>query len=251
MVRQRIFAGFCATALFLQVQTGYAQVDWAVRESNTEADSARGYWRLKTLATTRSTMIQFFGPGDQLLYEEIMPEKWVKLTRKNQQQFDQLLAQLLNNQLLTSRIKTESLPPTPDEPAANRVAVRAAGSSSTSGAYNVHMYVNQAGKLYVIVDNPDRLRYKISLVDQHNRLLYEEFTNHDQYRRRLDVSALPLTAYQAVVLIDGKPFTYRVKSQRNRIVFGSQPLLVDPQTTTPEGNQDENKPLFRSIPINL
>ena len=45
-----------------------------LRAIQAETDSTRGYWQLKTLVDTRMTVIQFFAPNRQLLYQESLPE---------------------------------------------------------------------------------------------------------------------------------------------------------------------------------
>ncbi|QIP16254.1 hypothetical protein G8759_28250 [Spirosoma aureum] len=248
------FAWIPVFILLLQAQPGHAQVDQTTPEIAAGTDPDRGYWRLKTQAATRSTLVQFFGTNKQLLYEEILPEKWVKLSRKNQKQFDQLLAQLLANQLLADRIKTEPMPPTPVEPVPPRVTARSNRSqyySSTMAAYRVHAYVNSTGKLYLIVDNPDRLRYKILVADQNNREVYEEFTNHNKYMRKLDLSALPYDSYQLIVQIDNKPFIYKISRQDTRFVYNIQPSPLVNQQMANEQNREVNKPSLAPIKIDL
>ena len=244
-IKQPHFAWLMVFMLLLQAQAGQAQVD-----QTNQTDSTHGYWRLKTQASSRSTLIQFFGPNNQLLYVENLPEKWVKLSRKNQKQFDQLLEQLLANQLVTSRIKTEILPPTPELPAPPRVTVRPnspQNASSTEASYRVHAYVNSVGKLYLIVDNPDRLHYKILVADQKDRPLYEEFTNHNQYRRRLDLSALPHDSYQVIVQIDNKPFIYKIRREDARFTYSIQP--GPGKETINEQNRDDKK--LSGMPVNI
>lgn len=247
-VKQPHFAWLAVFMLLLHPHAGQAQID-----QRAQIDSTRGYWRLNTQAATRNTLIQFFGPNHQLLYVENLPEKWVKLSRKNQKQFDQLLAQLLTNQLVTSRIKTEILPPTPELPAPPRVSASANSPQnlpSTAASYRVHAYVNPAGKLYLIVDNPDHLRYKIWVADQKDRTLYEEFTNHDQYRRRLDLSALPTDLHQVTVQIDNKPFIYKIRRQDTGFAYSIQSESVNKEPTT-EQNRAERKPLRMPIILDL
>ncbi|QMW03992.1 hypothetical protein [Spirosoma foliorum] len=254
VTRRKTFAWVYAVALLLYAHAGQAQFEPVVQQNDVEIDSSRGYWQLTTQASTRSTMVQFFGPDHHLLYEEIMPEKWVKLSRRNQKQFDQLLAKLVANQLLTDRIKTEALPPTPTEPEQPRVSVKASTSSyanSTVNSYLVHAYINQTGKLYLIVDNPDRYRYMVKVIDQGGQSLYEEFTNHDRYRRRLDLSSLPNDAYQVVVQIDNKPFVYKLKRQTNRMAYSLQsPSALKPQPVV-EPNRADNERLLMPVSIDL
>ncbi|GAB4038381.1 hypothetical protein [Spirosoma jeollabukense] len=246
IVKQPHFIWLAVFMLLLHTHTVQAQIDQTI-----QPDSTRGYWRLNTQAATRSTLVQFFGPNHQLLYVENLPEKWVKLSRKNQKQFDQLLAQLLANQLVMSRIKTETLPPTPELPAPTHVSVNASSPQnlpSTVASYRVHAYVNPAGKLYLIVDNPDHLRYKIWVADQKDRTLYEEFTNHDQYRRRLDLSALPTDSYQVTVQIDNKPFTYKIRRQEASFAYSIHPESVNKEATI-EQSREPRKPL--RVPVTL
>lgn len=232
--------------LLLQAHTGVTQVNQTTPLSTARTDSSRGYWRLKTQPASRNTSIQFFGPAGQLLYEENLPEKWVKLSRKNQAQFDQLLDQLRRNQLLADRIKTEPLPPTPTEPAPRRITDRPNMSAyypSSIAAYRVHAYVNPTGKLYLFVDNPDRLRYKISVVDQQDRALYEEFTNLVKYRRKLDLSTLYVSC-QVIVHIDDKPFIYKISRQDTKSAYRIQPSSVAGMALPVDQNREGYPPLM-------
>ncbi|WP_420149039.1 hypothetical protein [Spirosoma sp.] len=116
-------------------------------------------------------------------------------------------------------------------------ALTASGSgvkSSVPDSYKVHAYVNQTGKLYLIVDNPENLRYKILVADQKNRAIYEEFTNHNQYRRRLDLSALPENSYQVVVLVNNTSIRYSIKKQDSQFAYSLQSQsATDPAMDVP------------------
>ncbi|MBB5287167.1 hypothetical protein HNQ92_005329 [Rhabdobacter roseus] len=192
-------------------------------------DSTQGYWRLKTNAATRSTHVQFFGADHHLLYEETLPEKWVKLNRKNQRQFDRLLADLQAHRYLASRLKTEALPAPP--PAAPARSDGAGAASDATTKYQVNAHVDQTGKLYLAVNSPERLRYIIKLVDERGTLLYEEAANHAQYRRRMDVSAL--NKYRVIIFIDKKRHVYEVDRQLTQDSFRLQPLPVLPPREVP------------------
>ena len=240
--------------LLLLAHAMQAQPDSFMPSGRTRTDSSRGYWRLQTQAATRSTRVQFYGQNHQLLYEEILSEKWVHLSRKNQKQFDRLLAQLVANQLLASRIRTESMPLTPDVPTPPRRLARLStdpGYVPTPASYVVHASMSQAGKLYLIVDNPGRLRYTVSVIDQRGRSIYKEFTNHDRYRRRLDVSAVPDAAYQLVVLIDDKPFVYNVSRRSHDLTYGLQPQPTRSQQASAAPDRRENTSLSMPVRIDL
>ncbi|MBC8155696.1 MAG: hypothetical protein H7Z72_22645 [Bacteroidetes bacterium] len=171
-------------------------------------------------------MVQFFGPNQQLLYQETLPEKWVKLTRRNQYQFNRLLKQLVASQLLASRIRMEPLPASiaqPQLPPVNEPADGAPNTLSSPGT--VHAYINQAGKLKVIVDNPQHQRYVIELVNEQGWLLYQEFTNHAQYRRWLDVSELGVNPCRLVVRFKGSPIMYQLSHRTAQRLYQLQPLV--------------------------
>ena len=206
---------------------------------NTNAN--QGSWRLKTDATTRRTQIQFFGVDQQLLYEETLPEKLVKLSRRNQMELDQLLAELLTNQLLTTRLKTKVLPPTPIKPSLSRGSVKVHSNPNTTSnevPCQVRAYINRAGKLHVLVDNPNRWRYTIKIFDSWNRLLHEEFSNHNQYHHALDLSGLARDSYQILIRLTNKPdlYTYKLRIGGSNSTYSLEPWLKDTLKSKDQSN---------------
>ncbi len=215
-------------------QPGFAQNKEhpILHTTRAETDSSHGYWRLKTLAETRMTVIQFFAPGEQLIYQESLSEKWVKPTHRNRQQFDRLLKELLAQKLVTTRIKTRTLPtflPTRNLPAPrpNLAADSMEEVSPVEKLYTVDAFVNQAGKLHLLVDNPLRLRYKIELVDERGNLHYQEFTNIEQYRRHLDISSMDTGRHKLTVRIDGREIQYDLNNRQVKRVYQLAPLAVN------------------------
>lgn len=203
-----------------------------LQNTRAKTDSLRGYWQLKTLAKTRTTVVQFFGPGEQLIYQESLPEKWVKPTRRNRRQFDRLLKDLLANELVTTRIKTETLRtflPEHDQPvprlklATNESQV----SSFAEKPYMVHALVNQDGRLRLVVDNPFQHRYRIDLKNKGGALCYQEYNNIAQYRRWLDISALGTEPYTLTVHIDGQKIQYELNNQQAKRVYRLESLVLN------------------------
>ncbi|WP_373515123.1 hypothetical protein [Persicitalea sp.] len=198
-------------------QPGFAQKKEhpILRTSQAETDSTRGYWELRTLVDTRMTVIQFFDPNRQLLYQESLPEKWVKPTPHNRRQFDRLLHELMAQRLVTRRIKTERLPTLLPEvrlPLVKLGADRKQNAPGEEMPYTISAFVNQAGVLRLLVDSPLRERYKIELTDERGNLHYQEFNNLAHYRRRLDVSALGSGSYSLLVRIAGHDVRYELKN---------------------------------------
>jgi len=201
------------------------------RSTRAETDSSHGYWRLKTLVKTRTTVVQFFAPNEQLIYQESLPEKWVKPTRRNRRQFDQLLKDLLANELVTTRIKTETLPTFVPErnlpvPRLKLTADEKQYDSPTEMPYTVHALVNQQGRLRLLVDSPLRQRYKIELADERGNLRYQEYNNIAQYRRWLDISALGMGLHILTVRIDGREIQYELNNRQVERIYQLAPLAV-------------------------
>ena len=165
-----------------------------------------------------------------MIYQESLPEKWVKPTRRNRRQFDQLLTDLMTHQLVTTRIKTETLPkllPESRLPLLEPGADLHRSASGKATPYMVHALVNQAGRLRLVVDSPLRQRYKIELTDERGKLYYEEVNNLAHYRRWLDVSALGTGAYSLVVRIDGQQVRYELNNGQARRLYELEALAVN------------------------
>ncbi len=190
-------------ALFLlQTQLSLAQVGESAGKQIQRATVDQGYWQLKTLASTQTTQVQFFGPTHQLLYEERMPGRWVNLTRKNQKQFDQLLDQLVSNQLLTTRIKTAPLPESADEPIP-------ADPAQVATAQSIRATTNSSGELFLAIDNPAYAAINVSVMDG-DQPVYNESASKGQYRRKLDLSAIDGRDCRLLVRLANRLVVYRV-----------------------------------------
>lgn len=72
-------------------------------------DSARGYWRVKTDYHSRATRVSFFTAQHELLYQEKIPDRYVKLTKRTVRQFDELLAKLADRHLVADQVKSYDL----------------------------------------------------------------------------------------------------------------------------------------------
>jgi hypothetical protein len=80
----------------------------------------------------------------------------------------------------------------------------------------VFAYINPTGKIYLAVNNPEGLRYKVSLRDETGLSLYEEFTYLDHYRKWLDISNSTQGTIQLTVRINDRSFIYQVKRKDHR-----------------------------------
>ncbi len=190
------------------------------------ADSSGSYWRVLTDAKSRSTRVQFFGADRVLLYEEDVPEKWIKQSKRNQRRLNKLLADISASKLILSRLKAEDLPA---EPA--RVTRPASGTENrdtvlVKTSYQIHVSINADGKVRLAVNNPESLRYKIEIGDYRDRIVYQEFTSHEQYRRYLDISPVIGETAKVILTIDGKRLVYNIKKVERRNAYTIGPVIA-------------------------
>ncbi|MDR6806844.1 hypothetical protein J2Y45_004036 [Dyadobacter sp. BE34] len=190
-----------------------------------EADSSRSYWRVLTDAGSRNTRVQFFGKDHALLYQEDVPEKWIRQNKRNQRRLDKLLADISANQLIVARLKTEELPAEPVRTGlAPATEMHEGGVIKTS--YQFHVTINSAGKVRLAVNNPESLRYKIEIADYRDKIVYQEFTSHDQYRRYFDISPVIGDTAKVILTIDEKRFVYNIRREQRGSVYSVDPVIA-------------------------
>lgn len=180
------------------------------------ADSSNGYWRLHTDYASRSTVIRFFDANRQLIYQETLRGRYVKLKKRNTRLFDLTLHRLINNQLLSSQVKSHELlagndrmpisafiRPTalPDEPAPATDVTRTFAANPT---------VTSAGKLKVVFINPAQDRILISLIDDAHRGVYKELSTLPSYKRLVDITQLPEGTFTFAIEAPQRKYKYRL-----------------------------------------
>jgi hypothetical protein len=207
LILQSLYSGEFAQAQ--SAPQGYLALD---------ADSSGAYWRILTDVKSRNTQVQFFGKGNELLYQEDVPEKWVKQNKRTRRRLNKLLADISANKLVIARLKTEVLPP---EPAKSKEPplLESVEHDTSRTSYRIHVSINSAGKIRVVVDNPESLRYKIEVADYRDRVVYQEFTSHDHYRRHIDISSILGDTAQVILSIDKKRFVYHIEGEKIRNAY--------------------------------
>lgn len=180
----------------------------AAGQSYVESD--KGYWQVHTDPNSRNTVVQFFDGSNQLLYQESMARKYVKLSRRNVRLFDDLLAKLMARELLSEKVKAY------DIVADSRTDYRGA-SEPEWAAPSVNMktavsnvYVVQNGKMKVILKNPAQESYDIRIVDGELRTIYREQVKDPSYGRWFDVSKLGAGTYSVHIASPRKKLNYKL-----------------------------------------
>lgn len=190
-----------------------------------DADSSGPQWRILTDARSRNTRVQFFGKDQVLLYEEDVPEKWIRQNKRNQRRLNKLLAAITANQLVITRLKTEEMPAEPVR-AAQPLTTEMHEGEVIKSSYQFHVTINSAGKVRLAVNNPESLRYKIEIADYRDKIVYQEFTSHEQYRRYFDVSPVIGDTAKVILTIDEKRFVYNIRREQRGSAYTVDPVIA-------------------------
>lgn len=176
----------------------------------TYVESDKGYWQVHTDPNSRNTVVQFFDGANNLLYQESMARKYIKLTKRNVRLFDELLAKLMARELLSEKVKSY------DIVADSRTDYRSVSEPEWS-APSVNMktamsnvYVVQKGKMKVILKNPAQENYDIRIVDSELRTIYHEQIKDPTYGRWFDMSKLGQGAYSVHISSPRKKLNYKL-----------------------------------------
>lgn len=176
-------------------------------------ESEKGYWQVHTDPKSRNTIVQFFDGSNQLLYQETMPKKYIKLNKRNVRQFDGLLGKLMARELLSGKVKSYDL--VADSRMDFREAARpdlesvAAGNNSMKTAVS-NVYVVRQGKMKVILKDPVDANYNIRILDDQLRTIYFEQVKTSEYGRWFDMSKLAEGTYSIHINGPRKRLNYKL-----------------------------------------
>lgn len=183
-------------------------------DAQTYAEPDKGYWQVHTDPNTRNTVVQFYDGRHQLLYQESMSRKYIKLTRRNIRLFDDLLSKLMARELLSAKVKTYDL--VADSRAGlgsiarpeMETPVTTSGASVKTAMSNI--YVVKQGKMKVILKNPSQELYDIRIIDPELRTIYHESVNELSYGRWFDMSKLAQGTYSIHISSPRKKLNYKL-----------------------------------------
>lgn len=166
-------------------------------------DAHQGYWKLKTDYTIHGTWIYFFDSDSQLVYQESLPNQFIKLTPKNIRRLDQTLSRLVTNQLVASSISTSDLPyevpkrlPRRRDPAsASQASDQPSKQAPLTFQPQLYTPVGTAS-VHLLLANPTLERLTIQILSADNTSVYEHVTHLGDSRHHLNLSGMPAGAYQ-------------------------------------------------------
>ena len=90
---------FFASALSTQVQSKTPNI------TKIRSNPVKGTGELTTDYKTKTTTVRFYNRQNQLIYEEAMPGRYVKLTKRNVYEINQAFDRMVDNQLVLATVR--------------------------------------------------------------------------------------------------------------------------------------------------
>lgn len=165
-------------------------------------DSAKGYWRLYTDYKSGLTRVSFYTPKHELLYEEHMKDRYIKLTKRTIAQFNDVLTRLVEGHLLADRVKSYNLrvsingtvPGRFSSPRADEPPI--ASDQMASDQLWVNVLPIQGKKLRLWYKNPTQQPLLISIKDEVSQNMYRAVSLTRTNSELFNLSHLPTGRYR-------------------------------------------------------
>ncbi|ACT91996.1 hypothetical protein Dfer_0735 [Dyadobacter fermentans DSM 18053] len=143
---------------------------------------------------------------------------------RNLIQFNQLICNIMRNLLLSTLLLLLLH-------FGQYLQAQSASQGSLADTENVPSYVanvtvNSEGKIRLVVDNPENLRCKITIFDDRDKVIYQEFSSQNKYRKLIDISPVPGDSAKVILTIDGKRFVYHIKKTEWRRTYTVEPVIA-------------------------
>ena len=161
------------------------------------AAADKGYWSLYTDPGKRSTTVKFFDQENDLIYQESLAGRYLKLTPQNIRKLNEMHSWYVASQLVSAQVRSMTLPmaPTPVNPAPGRFQTNIFPVFGTT-------------RFKIAFDNPERKWVNISLQDAQGHELHRERVNQPSYVRSFNLDKVNPGTYK-VILKAGKEIVAR------------------------------------------
>jgi hypothetical protein len=187
-----------ADLFFIAGFTAAAQSDYYSR-----TDSTKAYWKIQTSFSSQKTMVRFFNSKHELIYQETLSGRYVKLTNRNIRLFDSMLERLMTNQLLSAEVKSHELVATStgvpyyvvstplSKPVSTSYVLASSKEPLESNPLRSDVAISNTGKLKIQVINLREELMLVTLLDDQGRYVFKEKAALPQYTRTLNLTQLP------------------------------------------------------------
>ncbi len=225
MLPPTLFCGLqrlLTVCILLTGLTARAQSDYYAR-----TDSSKAYWKLQTDAASQKTMIRFFNQRHELVYQETLSGRYVKLTPRNIRLFDEMLQRLVTNQLVSAQVKSYEL-----IASSNNVPQQVVSTSSEMPVFTSYILdpakdpteisplrsdvaISNVGKLKIHTLNIREEPVLILLLNDQGRYVYKEKTSQLAHTRTLNLTQLPEGRFRLEIDGSRKDYAYQLVIQDN------------------------------------
>lgn len=180
------------------------------------SDSTRGYWNVYTDYNTRMTRVSFYTSQDELLYQEKIKDRYIKLTKRTIHRFDNLLNQLVNRNLIVGQVKSYDLlvsnqwtaiPKRNESRFDEEISTPATAASKMP---TVNLEVVSSSQLRLSYLNPASKRLLITLANDSYQFFYKKHSILKEYAGLLNLSHLSSGTYRLEVDSEKKTVQYQV-----------------------------------------
>jgi hypothetical protein len=197
------FLWIAILASFTSFQTVFAQSGDYFRYTKQGRD---GYWQVKTDPATKCTEVTFYDKQGEVLYQEELKGKYLKLNRRNTEILNNSLYRLTTNRLVASEVKSAEL-------FANKapinelvmssdwgraVKANSSGNLSSQLHYNI-LTLSKTVTMVVILDNTASEPLKLRIKDEKGRSVFSENTSYARYRKEFHLRRLEEGKYTLVI----------------------------------------------------
>jgi hypothetical protein len=205
------------SVLLLGLPNGVTAQDIHYRDPN---NPAKGYWQLFTDAESRTTNVKFFDANQQMLYQEIMPGRFIKLTNRNITRINLVFDQIAGKSMVEKSVKSASLTSADFKKLINRNSKKRYNNVEESTLYKenpasglaVHTYqIADKTDYYLTIQNPQQEQVFIYLFNKINQNIYWEKVQKTDYRRKFNFEGMPQEEYKLVVTTADKKLKYTKK----------------------------------------
>ncbi|GAA4465277.1 hypothetical protein GCM10023189_45610 [Nibrella saemangeumensis] len=206
----------CLMALLVSISSN-AQSDLYAQHPTV---SDKGHWKLFTDNQNRNTVIKFFNVENQLVYEEVMAGKYIKLTDQNVQLINEIFDRVMANKLIAGTVKSA---PLEEVAISNRTAVWTGPALKPESVaevavhnqlnYNIrlnsHVTEYESRRLLrVQVENPEQYRLIVKLQDKNGQNIYWEPLTKKASLVKLNLSELRSRSYTLEVSTPNRKYSY-------------------------------------------
>lgn len=187
------------------------------------SDSSQGYWKVYTDYATRMTRVSFYSSQDELIYEEKIKDRYIKLTKRTIRQFDNLLIRLVAHNLIVGQVKSYDLLasnqwtaiPQRDESRLDEEII----TPATSKAAAVNLEIVSSSQVKLSFLNPASERLLITLANESYQFFYKKHSTLKEYAGLVNISHLPTGTYRLEVDGEKKTVQYQlIIDQDNRSI---------------------------------